>query len=1238
MIRWMAGAITLTLAISLAGLTARAQTNFGRISGSVTDQTGGAVAGTTVTVTDTQRGVSRTLITDDSGQYAAPNLTPGTYAVRAQAQGFRAVERQNIQVLTGAEITVDLTLLPGEQTQTITVTEELPLVNTTSAVINSTIENLDISELPINGRNYVGLSDLRPGIQTNPGGGTDARRSNGQNSENNIWLMDGLSDRGIYGGNPVLGAGNLAGEGATLVPLDTIQEVAFAENPKAEYGFGTGAVINIGFKSGTNALHGTAYAFGRFSALEAQNPFATQKPDTSLEQFGNSIGGPLKKDKIFFFGGYEGKRVNSSTTVAATLPTTAPLGGSTGSANSFPDAIADIQQKIAAGVKMTNGNPIVISPLSLALAGCTLGPPVSCDASKGLFNNNTQSTNVPVQIPNFQHTDNFLVKLDDHLSDKHSVHGEYFLGTGDTYSNCGSPVQVWWGCATPVRGQGVTIVHVWTPNSSWVNELRGGWHRFNQIIGIGECQNYGAIGGSVTSVTGKSGLVAGSPDYVQKFGLVTGSAQPCAMPFLTISTFTGLGNQARGYEPRLTTAWKFNDGLSWTHGKHLTKFGVELAFDTIAGGARGSSQGVLNFGGTGGTAFAGASNLESFLVGFTNTSQILTGDPSTNVAVHYYAGYVQDDWRITPKFTANLGLRYEFQPPMSEAQNRFAIFTGDKSVSPTGIVQVNATPGAPKRLYQPDRKNFAPRLGFAWDLSGKGTTVLRGGAGWMYMTIAYSGLLGNGNVGPNNTPDAVPFYGTDGQLVPGPVNGTQTSAIVSFPAGSLPWAPNTPIFPALGSLKCGPGAAPGATIPAGFTAANAPQQCAVGGFDPHLTMPRMYYWNVDVQHSLPGNMSLDVAYVGNRDTKIFLQSNINQPRPGYANNTPTSILPASLGGGTSFVEQLRQPFYSQFPWIGAVRWFSNIGFSRYNSMQVTFTKRASHGLNFTATYVLANSKDIAAGLLGSSNFADNYNPAGDYGPTNVDPRHRITFTGTWALPSRPAPLQLLSGWRLNTVVYVLSRIPMGANDTTDDISGTGVRMDRWSLVGNPKDFEWGHVPGPGGVPCYGFAGGTFAKVSNCSQVLPQACIDAAASLPNNPALSSTPTTAGLPAGAPALAPNTAMYNLYKYGCYVSTNGKSVMLPPAQGTQGNMTRNMLRGIYQRQWDASVTKEWKLTERLSSQFRFEVYNVTNGVKYASPATNLGQPSTFGVARATLNLGGIAIAAGAPRQMQMGLKLIF
>jgi hypothetical protein len=1263
------GVVVLALVVCLP---ASSQTSQGRIFGGVMDQSGGVVAGAKVTVTDVERGINLVLTTDSAGEYNATNLIPGAYQIRAEATGFETVNRQNIDVLVGQELRIDFTLMPGATNQTITITESVPLVNTTSATMSSTIENLDISELPINGRNFQSVTDLRPGIQTTPGGGTDARSANGQRTESNIWLLDGLFNKGTYGGNSVIGGGNLAGEGATLVPLDTIQEISFIEDPKAEYGWGSGAIVNLGFKSGTNALHGTAYAYGRFPQLETRNPFALVNPGTDLEQFGNSLGGPIKKDKIFFFGGYEGKRVSSSTTASGTEPTTASLGGNP--TNSFPDAIAALEVPTTAtpaGPGYCNpaaaGCTKPLSQLSLDLAGCTLpagltgaatcspanssstaGCTLGSATCTGLFNNSSQSTSIPVQVPNFQHTDNFLIKIDDHLSDTNSLHGEYFFGTGQTYSNVGTPVQTYWGSTTPVRGQGVTVVDVWTPNSVLVNEARGGWHDYDQVIGIGECANEGAST-STSPDNAKSNLVAGSPNYPSGFGLNTGSQQPCAFPFLTISSFTGLGGEARGFEPRRENRAKFEDAVSYTRGKHSFKFGIEYHDSYLTGGAHGDSQGVINFGGTGGNipGFAGTPTaVEDYLVGYTNTDSLLIGSPETTTIQHFWAGFAQDDWRLTRKVTVNLGVRYEYRSPISEAHNQFGDFVGSltnpTAVPISGLAQTGVTPGF-SQPWKPDYADVAPRVGMAWDLTGTGKTVARAGAGWMYDYEALSGILGQG-ISPNATPTAVPFYGTNGLTVADPQGATTTTAVIAYPAGVNPFQATQQIFPTNSVLSCGEGGAPGATPPVGFTTTTAPQECGVGGFDPNaMKEPLMYYYNADIQRSFGSNYFLDVAYVGDHTIRNIQQQNINQPTPGYANGS--TIAPGFTATNNAYIEQVRQPYYSQYPWIGQIRWDSNVDSQRYNALQVTFTKRASHGLDFTGTYVLSQQCDVAIGEFTASTVQNNYNRKADYACGDSAHGGRVTLTMTWEIPGPKGHWQMLQGWRFNNIVYILGRLPFNPADTTDDTSGTGVKADRWTLVGNPHAFDWSNLPqgGGGGYPCYGFLGSTFAKTatSNCAAALPQACITAATNEPTNANLSSTPTLTGLPTGvntvsASGFAPNSGLYNLYKYGCYMMDN--AVMVPPAQGTYGNMTKNMIFGIPQREWDSSLTKTWKITERFSTQFRVEVYNLPNTTHYAAPGANLGAPSTFGQSKATLNTGGISISAGAQREAQLALKIIF
>ena len=306
------------------------QESTGRIQGAVTDQTGGAVVGASVTVLDTQRGTTRTLTTDAAGEYNAPELTPGTYSVKATFQGFRETERDNIAVEVGKEYRVDLTLQPGEQTQKITVTEALPLVETTNAVLGGTISNQLIGDLPVQGRNFQKLLELRPGVYLSPGSGKWSQSSNGMRHEHNVYILDGVDTIEGFSSQSVLNATPIFGDATSILPIDAIQEFNTQEVPKAEYGWKPGAIVNVGLKSGTNAIHGTAYAFGRDNALDATNPFiaaGNPKQATAIEDFGGTVGGPIVKDKLFYLFGYEGQRNTiGAPSSSLTLPTTASLG------------------------------------------------------------------------------------------------------------------------------------------------------------------------------------------------------------------------------------------------------------------------------------------------------------------------------------------------------------------------------------------------------------------------------------------------------------------------------------------------------------------------------------------------------------------------------------------------------------------------------------------------------------------------------------------------------------------------------------------------------------------------------------------------------------------------------------------------------------------------------------------------------------------------------------------------
>src|ERR1700688_873711 len=368
-----ASRLAATVMVILFSISAQGQSTAGRILGTLTDQSGAAVAAGKVMVTDVQRGTSRSLTTDESGAYTAPDLPPGTYKIHVQARGFKSVERPDVQIEVATDVRADFSLQPGQVTETVTITEEVPLVNTTSATLGGTLSNKEINDLPLNGRNYENLLQLRPGVMRYPGGGFSTTSTNGLRAEDNAYFVEGLFNSEPFSGQGIINGAGIAGDSATILPIDAIQEFNVQENPSAEYGWKPGAVVNVGLKSGTNTIHGSAFAFGRDGAMDARNYFnqspAPKNPRT-LEQFGGSFGGAIIKAKAFFLGSYEGQRddighsynVSTPSMVALSTPATPNCTTAAGDCgNSIPNAIADLV-----------ANHVPISAASQLISGCTV--------------------------------------------------------------------------------------------------------------------------------------------------------------------------------------------------------------------------------------------------------------------------------------------------------------------------------------------------------------------------------------------------------------------------------------------------------------------------------------------------------------------------------------------------------------------------------------------------------------------------------------------------------------------------------------------------------------------------------------------------------------------------------------------------------------------------------------------------------------------------------------------------
>src|SRR5260370_4069031 len=298
------------------------QGNQGVIMGGVFDQAGGAIAGAAVTVIDVARGVTRALTTDNAGEYVAPSLLPGTYRVRAEAKGFRTVEHSDVLVEVGKTLRVDLTVQPGEQTQTVTVTGEIPEIDTTDSTLGGTVSNAAINALPLNGRNFERLLQLRPGVVTNPGAGAGSSSTNGRRTGSDLLLVEGLPQIGPSNGTTTLNAVYRTGDANSLVPIDAIQEFNTQQNYKAEYGWREGSGVNLGIKSGTNSMHSSAFAFGPASRPTHHHNHSTPGTATNatVEQFGAVAGGAIIKDKLFSFMGYEGLRTTLTDPAVDTIP------------------------------------------------------------------------------------------------------------------------------------------------------------------------------------------------------------------------------------------------------------------------------------------------------------------------------------------------------------------------------------------------------------------------------------------------------------------------------------------------------------------------------------------------------------------------------------------------------------------------------------------------------------------------------------------------------------------------------------------------------------------------------------------------------------------------------------------------------------------------------------------------------------------------------------------------------
>jgi hypothetical protein len=1270
--KWKTAAAAFFLLFALSFLSCAplfAQGTAGRILGTVTDQSGGSIAGATVIVTDIDRNATRTLTTGQSGEYTAPNLLPGNFKVRGEAKGFKAFERSGVVLEVNGEVRVDLVMQPGEVSQTITVNESVPMVETTNAELGATLQASIIEDIPLNGRNFENLLQLNPGVTIYPGGAGFTQSANGQRPHDNAYMVNGIMASDPWMGQSVFNAVMAAGDAGTIMPVDAIDEFKTEENPRAEFGWKPGAIVNVGVKSGTNSMHGSGYAYGRDTAFDARNyfnpasapagvTFNPTKQPVELEQYGATLGGPIKKDKLFYFVNFESQRYSIGNPNSIVTPTQAAL-------------VTACQTALAAPAPLTgSASGTALSLLSASMAGLT--PTCAIDPSKlttdkggiqfqGLFPVNNTG-NVLTDIPSSNSVNGGLAKVNYHVNDKNQLEGMYFISQGDNTAVDTPPAETStnWISAQHARSQAVSGDWAYTPNSTVVNEVRFGYaHYYQTFFGTDASQNAASYNFNGQTYEIPTGINPAGP----------GGASYGGAPDIRFQKFYGGGgNNAIGVGwPKIIGpdgVLEFLDHVSILKGKHAFKFGAEYIHNESTTDETANAKGQIRF-----------SDLNGFFTGNVRQGALFLGNAVRTLYNENYAAFLQDDWRIKPHLTINLGVRYELSSVVHEKDGLMGNFDPIQ-----GLVETN-------NPYNGDHNNFAPRVGFAWDIGGNGKTVLRGGAGILYEQFSFDVMNGEGNLlGLRTFPTGLPLYNA-GSTTPLPLAGNIQLQSLTFARGTAslgpinsawqnfnpanPVAGQTTLFSAVANPACGDGF----TLPKGFL--TPPGPCEVYGVDRNIRTPYVSNWNLDIQRAITNNLSIDIGYVGNHGTKLLGKLNINQPAPGAgwtAAAQATCIASATdvtAGQPTPFdqcspdsgAEQAALPFTapcaasvgvgpagatpangpggifnptnSCLSYLSYVTLIKNIYNSNYNGLQVTLTGRNYHGLSFTGGYTYSHALGDASDQGTSANFPAPTNSYGSirqqlYANTDFDIRHRFTLSLDYAIPGRKGFGQLMEGWSVNTIVIVTSGLPWGLSDQSNDftgvnVSGTNAQSfgEQWNFFGNPSDF----------TPVHGWTDTNNGGWQNGGGGLPF--------FPGGGTQGNETANATCNAKAAAIGP-LAQASLSNLGCYAV--GNSVLIPPAWGSYGNTKANIFRDAGFKNVDFSITKLFSFRERFKAEARVEFFNILNHPNFSNPSGGPGgaiqdptaQPFGFVGLTPDTYSSNPQLGSGGARAMQLGLKL--
>ncbi|MGD0162117.1 MAG: carboxypeptidase regulatory-like domain-containing protein [Candidatus Sulfotelmatobacter sp.] len=1171
------GTALLLLAAVVMPAATSAQDATGRIFGTVYDQQGAVIAAAQITVTNTATQVVRAAATDSEGHFQVLALPIGNYAVRAEHAGFRTVISAEQKLFINQALRIDIKMEVGTASEKVDVGAEAAPVETVNPTLGQSITGRTLTNMPLNGRDMLDLALLQPGVteSNDDNGGAGNYSIAGGRTDSVTFLLDGGLNNDLLDNSNVLDPNP-----------DAIAEFRILTSDyTAEYGRNGGGVISVVTKSGTNQIHGSLFEFLRNRAFDADDYFNIQQGlprlDLKRNQYGATLGGPILKDKVFFFLAYQGQRqVQAIPIIDAPVYTPQELQGNFSEVEAFdgvvclnpagcpdPGVVSFLTANpsfAAPNGSVVNGiiDPTQIDPVAQAYIKAGLIP----SAPGGLLSTSE----------NEQDNRNELTsKFDFNLSAKDKLSATVGLNrAGDPYFGTLNPAPY----ASVPGFPSTNTAHYYFVNLGYtrifsptlLNEFHFVAHRSNFL--------HDSPAVKLPSPA-DLGIVGITPD------LVTGPTN------IFFDTGFDIGLSEAGPTRFVQNTFSWTDGVTWTHGKSNWKFGAgfspyqqNMAYDYITNG---------EFDFYTGTSTGSGNDYADFLLGIPDA---YFQGPLAPTNIRSKSTYVfgQDEWHASKNVVLTIGLRYEYNTPKSDTEGRtFSVIPGLQSQrfpgAPLGMV-FPGDPGAPRGTNFPDKKNFAPRIGFAWDPTGSGKTSVRGGFG-----VFYDILKGEDNLQFNGQ---APFFSDAGfyfnNVGPGQVGPTGYLSQPFQSAGVTNTFPSTPPAPDISFAPFLP------INSSGFVYLD----------DPHLRTPYVYQYNLSLQRNLFADMILETNYVGSS---------------GHGLTSLKDLNPMVLGSTNRALDS------SCFECFGQLPEFQNVSHANYNALEVSLTRQPKSSklgtAYFTLAYTYGHNLDNASGFAQRNSTVPAYSPDLFYASGDSDVRQRISFSGGWDLPFdrmwATGPKRLTQGWSLYPILSwrtgfpfdIFAQLPDSVDPANPGSSGAGDPYLSHAAVVAPI-----HMLNPRHQT-------TINEITYTTDSTGTIC---------EPSI--TPVTGNFIFDPNSFSNVPLENNLYYDGgtpnpCFPQLDPVD---NPGDRTYG-LPRNALRGPSLINLDVALAKTTAITERVKLEFRVEFFNALNHPEFAQPtlvdgAANIDSP-TFGQITTTGSFRGPA-----PRIGQLAMRLTF